>query len=286
VKRPGAAGADATEKPPVPPDPQAVAAARRKAMMGLKQVHFTVDYQYLSLDGGAVLPDSNVALPEDLHDIKGSVSYSHMVEPRRLWGFRASIGSASDSPFASSDVIAVNGLGFYMHPSRKRDAWVFFLHYSNTRSLLNHVPLPGVAYFWRPNREFQLLAGIPFLFARWRPTKQWEFSVLGTPAPSGTVQAKFRPSRAAELYAALRLAVGDGFLREDREEDRERLYASANRAELGADIHLSRHLRLGVAGGYAFDRFIYEGEGFDERDENRIDLNDAAYGLVRLKARW
>ena len=42
-------------------------------------------------------------------------------------------------------------------------------------------------------------------------------------------------------------------------------------------INLTEDLTLDLSAGWAFDRMWFEGEDFDERGQNRLDLDDGLY---------
>jgi hypothetical protein len=47
-----------------------------------------------------------------------------------------------------------------------------------------------------------------------------------------------------------------------------------------------RHFGIEVYGGRAFDRFYFQGEGYSDRDDDRIDVRAGWFGAVRLNARF
>jgi hypothetical protein len=43
---------------------------------------------------------------------------------------------------------------------------------------------------------------------------------------------------------------------------------------------------LDVSGGFAFDRFWFEGEDFDDRGFNRINLTDGPFASANIRVRF
>jgi hypothetical protein len=41
-----------------------------------------------------------------------------------------------------------------------------------------------------------------------------------------------------------------------------------------------------LAGGYAFDRFAFEGESYSDRRENRIDIDAGPFVAARVSVRF
>jgi hypothetical protein len=51
---------------------------------------------------------------------------------------------------------------------------------------------------------------------------------------------------------------------------------SRHRSERGAE----------VSGGYAFDRFYFEGDSYSDRNENRIDVDGGPFVVGRIMVRF
>jgi len=47
-----------------------------------------------------------------------------------------------------------------------------------------------------------------------------------------------------------------------------------------------RLVAVNLSGGYAFDSFYFEGEDYDDRDQNRIDIENGPYGAFRVDVRF
>ena len=47
-----------------------------------------------------------------------------------------------------------------------------------------------------------------------------------------------------------------------------------------------RHFFAELNGGWAFDRFYFEGESYSDRRENRIDVGDGPWGAFRVGLRF
>jgi len=41
-----------------------------------------------------------------------------------------------------------------------------------------------------------------------------------------------------------------------------------------------------LSGGYAFDRFYFEGESYKHRNENRIDIHDGPFVVGKIMLRF
>lgn len=252
-----------------------------KGFGGIKKLSAVFSYENRRFGDGVLLPDTLDDIPPRFYDVKTSVTYSQVSSRRKLWGISASFGSASDEPFASSDLATTEAFFFLTNPVGKRDSWMFLLYYSNNRAVLNHIPLPGVAYFWKPNENLKVLAGIPFLFANWKVTDLFNMELTVNIAPGGRFKTKYSVSDKMEVFAGLDMK-SESYIREARTDKWDRLFFYESSLHAGATFTLGKTFEFEVKGGRKFDRYIFEGEGYEDRDENRIDLENCFFAAVAL----
>jgi len=240
-------------------------------------------FGYRKLEGSALLVDRGQWLPRDLYDVSVGSTIRYKLENDWIIGARTEVGSSSDKPFASDEELAVQATAFAQMPWRESLDWVFMLDYANNRSFGRHVPLPGAALHYYPNRSLDVLAGFPYSSVRWMPQ------------PKVTLTASYLIPRAVRAEAAYKLTDcltvyglyawdHESWFRHDRHDDADQLYYYEMRTELGLRWELLDGLGLEFAGGYAFDRFWYEGDEWEDRGRNDIDLEDACY--IRLGASY
>ena len=122
----------------------------------------------------------------------GQAAGTRSLGDRRGWGAGASVGSASDVPFHSIHETIFSAAARYEIPSKERNSWVFLLNYSNNRTFLNNVPLPGVAL---PMRRKKPRAVRPAAHRGWRVT----VSSIRSPSRMSTATPSTPPSRNATI---------------------------------------------------------------------------------------
>ena len=93
-----------------------------------------------------------------------------------------------------------------------------------------------------------------------------------------------------QLFRPLRVYAGfdwdhDWYLRAGRHVEDHRLFYYEKRLTGGLRFDL-RHVGFEVSGGYAFDRFYFEGESYSDRNHNRIDVEAGPFVAVRLGTRF
>jgi hypothetical protein len=252
----------------------------------VNELSLTAGLDAWDVDTGAVLPDTGETFPDHLWDVRAGANYRRLLGDGQLLGLRASVGSPSDKPFASDEEVSVDATGFYRLPAGEHAAWVFLLSYSNTREFCRHVPLPGVGWHWRPNPQLNLLAGVPFAAARWSPQAVPELNLSGSYILPRTVHARigYELTEATEVYTAFDWSH-ERWLRHDRPDDDDRLTFYSKQVRGGVVWRVGGNVTLEGFGGYAFDRFFFEGEDYDDRDQNRLDVSDGAFAGVKVRVR-
>ncbi|HPM85426.1 MAG TPA: hypothetical protein PLF81_32210 [Candidatus Anammoximicrobium sp.] len=234
--------------------------------------------QRLEISTSAVLPDSGLAVPDQLWDIQ--VGTMHIRQLANGWraGGMLRVGSPSDQPFAAVRDMTVTLLGFLTIPSGPRDAWNFSLFYSPTGQIV--WPIPGVAYVWRPSHQFQANLGIPFSL-EYRPIET--MTVTASYLPLNHVQVLVRQALGEfwSIYGGYR-TVTETFLLADRLHDRERTYIFDQRLTLGTQRKLARGWSLDLSAAYVFDRHIFQAEKFSGSRRDELAIAPGVAGTLQL----
>jgi hypothetical protein len=244
----------------------------------------SVRFQDLDTKTEAVLPATGAALPGSLWEIKFGPTYRHKFDNGWIAGANLTVGSASNQPFHSADELTVRGTAFLRVPQGERDAWFFTLNYSNYSDYLGGLPIPGIDYVYSPSERFTLVIGFPFTSVEWKPFDK--LTLQATYIPVRTVKAKVT----YEVFQPLRVYAGfdwdnDWYLRADRERASHQLFYYEKRLTGGVRFDL-RHVGFEVSGGYAFDRFYFEGYSYSHRNENRIDIHSGPFLIGKLSVRF
>jgi hypothetical protein len=245
---------------------------------------FHANLKALDISSGARLPDSCSPFPGELWDVRFGTTYRRRLANGWTGGGNLTIGSPSDRPFASGDEILVAASGFLRVPAGEKDAWLFLLNYSNNREFLPNVPILGVAYHYRPDERLNVLAGVPMTVIGWEPLERL------TVDASYFVPREVRAQVSYALLDSLRLQAGfdwtnQRFFRHDRQDDDHRLSYYEKRVALSARWDIRKNVWLDLAGGWAFDRFWFEGEGYGDRGDDRLDLSDGPFVRLQLGLR-
>lgn len=252
-----------------------------------RQVLLSARLGLLALDTNAVLPDSGRRLPQELWSPGLGLEYRQTLSAQRAWGLSLAADSPSDRPLAGSRDLGLRASSYLRLPQGDRDAWLLMLYYDYDRNndLLGGFPLPGLAYLYNPAPSFQALLGAPFMALRWQPAQDWDVNLSYFIPRSARARVAYKLSPGLRPYAQASFSHESWYL-SDRTHSENRLFFYEKRAGLGVEFTLTRGLVLDLGGGWAWDRFFFEGENYDDRHQNKIELGSGAYLGAQLGLRF
>jgi hypothetical protein len=235
----------------------------------------------LELATDAVLPDSGLAVPNQLWLVETGFMHVRPLDNGGSIGGTFLFGSASDRPYAAGRDLTLMTVGFYNRPAaRADDEWSFSVFYSPTSQL--PYPLPGIAYVWRPSDRFEAKIGLPPA-VEWRPTDDWTFTANYFPLVNFNATARRRLADTLSLIAFYRSDTEIYFLA-DRRQDDQRFFVFDQRAAVGLEQMLGRGFSLEATASYIFDRKLFQGTSFSS---NRTDVVTFGDGLgLSLQLLW
>jgi hypothetical protein len=230
-----------------------------------------------------VIPQSGFIVPAKLWDVSGGGNFSRRLGDRRGWGLGASVGSSSDVLFHSIHETNVSAAARWEMPSGERNSWLFLLNYSNNRTFLNNVPLPGFAYVLRePANGFTAVVGFPFALIRYAPDPDWTLSASVFGGANYSLEAA-RRMKPAIVYARLQREPRQ-WMRAGRADSSNRLIYDEKDVRLGARAPLGGRFGLDGSLGWSFDRRFSEARDAN-RSAPRFALRNAAVASVALSWR-
>jgi hypothetical protein len=240
---------------------------------------------FLDIDTTAIFPDTGGRFPSELWDVSAGLSYRHKFDNSWTAGAALTLGSASDKPFSSWDVMYLRFAAMLRVPQGERNSWIFTLIYATDETIFGeNVPIPGVAYAWVPSDWFTAVIGFPFSMIQIKPVEKVTIDLEYYPFWTVRTRATW------EIFRPLRAYVGwqwdsDHYYRADRIEKPDKLFYREMRAYAGVRFDL-QHIGFEVTGGYAFNRFWFEGEGYSDRDDNRIDIANSWLVVGKINLRF
>ena len=235
----------------------------------------------LDINTGVKTPGFAGAFPEDLWDVRLGAGHRRKLDRGWLAGAMAEIGSASDAPFSGADVMTVTTTGYLRIPAEDDDAWLVMLRFQSELDALRGAPLmPGIAYHWVRDDRFQMLLGLPLAWAQWRPVDDLKFTGLAGPTAI-KADCSYALSSAVSLHAGYDWS-SQRFIRRKRRHGNERLFYYGQRVSAGVRWDVTPHVWVDAAGGYAFDRFFFEGKRYHNRHGRRFRIGDTPFVALRM----
>ncbi len=230
------------------------------------------------------LPTNPIVSGNDFYDQQYGFKMSYLEDSDNTWHMNTSYSSASDKPFINTDVSALAITLIRKHTIDPVSSWSLFLNYSNNRSFLNHVPLPGIAYsFTNTTRTQGWVLGFPFSLWWARPTEKISTSifVLLPATAKFTIGYMFKPP----FQMNLKLQLGqETYSLVDRRENEIRFYYETKKISAGLKTLMGTQTFLEVELGKIFSRSIYDGKSPINLTSDRVQLEDEWQMLATIQA--
>lgn len=122
---------------------------------------FIGNSQRTELREGLRFTDRNVTIPHKFYATNAGLAWSKSANEKR-YGVFGTYGRAGTGFWSNAGGGIVNVTGSMERPAKDGNSWLFFLSYSNNRTTLNNVPLPGFAYSIK-GESYRLILGVPFV---------------------------------------------------------------------------------------------------------------------------
>ena len=223
--------------------------------------------------------DNGKEAPNTLSRYEAGAQYSKQLPEKKSWGLRGSVGYAGDKPFNASKDTTYSLMANYNYPGEK-GFWSLFAFMSNNNPILNYVPLPGAAYFYK-TQNFTGVFGFPILSLQWTPVNPWAYSV-SIFGPTFQAEASYGHRDDLQFFVQHGFSV-QSYVPSDREERKDRLYLREQKLVLGLRHLLVPKVMLEIQGGRSFDRSMYIGKSFFKKERGQVDIVDDLYASFVLK---
>jgi hypothetical protein len=209
--------------------------------------------------------DFGFTVPKSMQSVSLGGGWDRELESGDGVGVTAAFGSDSDAPFRRLQDTTVNVTAFYHMPYGEHGTWHFFANYSNNRTFLNAIPIPGAIYSYvNPAKRLFWAAGFPLAFVSWGFTERWDLRASYIVPKTGSFEIGYKV-----LLPLTRVYVRienqqKPYLRNDREYFTEQLFLQRARAGLGIQSPLSKAWSFDFETGYEFARSFHEEENREE----------------------
>ncbi|WP_408096294.1 hypothetical protein ACJVC5_14730 [Peredibacter sp. HCB2-198] len=214
----------------------------------------------------------------DFYNIQGSIGYRRMLENNNFAFGSLSYGSASDRPFKSNRDNTLNA-NYIQKFSPK---WFGLLNYSNNRTFLNNIPLPGFFYVKEMTAERGMIIGFPIFYYMTPVGENYSLRYFGILPWTHRLKFLYTKYKFILPYIGYEQAP-QTYFRDAREERKDRFFWFERRVGMGVEGGLARGFRFDFYTGWAFDRQFYEARNFSEKKKFLINLESAPFAQLNLR---
>jgi hypothetical protein len=243
--------------------------------------------QETSVSTNAILPTTRTPFPGQLWNIWLGVNYFHTFDNGVTGAMIVEAGSASDKPFSASRNDSAAGTGLIIIPAGDRDAWILGLQASTNSQVLYNIPIPGAAYLYNPNDDFQAIIGLPYSAINYYPAKGFQLQLLYMFYTTVHARAIYRPTNDWQAYVGFDWA-NENYALASRQASDERFFYYEKRLLAGWQWFWSKHFAVELVGGYAFNRYFVENNGFSFSLSgfNRVDVGSGPFATLQFDYRF
>lgn len=222
----------------------------------------------------ASLPANTLTTSDDFYDLQYGLRMSYKENDEKAWHLNSAYGSASNKPFESGDVSTLSVTLMRKQTLDLNNSWTFFLNYSNNRTFLNGIPLPGAAYnHVGDDLKHGWVLGFPFSLYWARPVEKvsTSFFILFPSTLRAQIGYMFQP----RWQSNLKLQTGqDVFILANRQEKDVRFFYETKKLAVGLKRFLTLQNFFELELAKNFGRSIFNGKSSLNLTSDRVDLAD------------
>lgn len=249
---------------------------------GMEGLYIGGDASLLTLDSDVKLPETGVNLPDELYDLNLSIAYFHKLDNGWQVGGFIRGGSPSDKPFNSWEEVSARGAAFLRMPRGPNTAWLAYVGFDTISDF--PYPVPGFGYEFK-TKKIRGLVGLPFNSITAEPVENLKIDFSYIPLRTVNAKIAYGPKDLLQGYVSFDW-VNKRYLTVDRHDEDDRLFVYEKSVRAGIEVLKWKLVSIDAYGGYAFDREIFEGDEYDDRDHHAIKVEDGAFGGLAVRVRF
>lgn len=245
----------------------------------------TGHYDETRVHTNAILPTTMQAFPTQLISAALGVNYFRQLDNGRVAGVVLDVGSASDKPFNSGREILASGTAFLLTPRDENSSWFVGVNASTNSQVLYGIPIPGGGYFYHPSENLQAIVGFPFSVVSWKPAPDWQLQYVYAFLTTMHARAVYQPTQQWQAYAGFDW-TNENWRRAERVDENAHFFYYEKKLSTGFVWWFRPKVGLELSGGYAFDRYFSEIDGFKLVGDNTVRVGDGPYCSAQIDVRF
>lgn len=231
-----------------------------------------------------VILNNGKTISENFYRYELGMQYFKRLPEKRMFTVRVSAGYVGDDPSQYSRDASYSLNLTYGEPSHGENSngyWMYMVYMTNNSSFINYFPIPGVVYLYK-TAEFTGLFGFPILSLQWTPSELWSysFSLFG---PNLQTETSFGDRRKVQMFMNYSFNQ-QSYIPHERAEDRDRLTLQDQKLSMGFRMSVLKMAQLELQIGRTYDRSIYIGRGFMNKDGGVAGLDPDWFSQLSFKA--
>lgn len=246
---------------------------------------FTSHLDQMNVHTNAILPTTSQPFPNQLFNVAFGANYFRQFANGNVGGLVLDVGSASDVPFHSSSEILASGTAFLLMPQDDHSAWFVGVNASTNSQVLYGLPIPGGGYFYHPSEDFQAIIGFPFSVVSWKPARDWQLQYVYAFLTTMHARAVYQPTNQWQLYAGFDW-TNENWRRVDRPAPGDHFFYYEKRLAAGWLWWFAPNVGFEVSGGWAFDRYFTEVDGFQLVGSNTVRVGNGPFVSAQFDVRF
>jgi len=245
----------------------------------------TSHFDETSVHTNAILPTTMQAFPSNLFNIAMGVNYFHQYDSGKVGGVVFDVGSASDKPFQSGREILASGTAFLLTPRDENSSWFVGVNASTNSQVLYGIPIPGGGYFYHPSENLQAIIGFPFSVISWKPSTDWQLQYVYAFLTTMHARAVYQPTQKWQAYAGFDW-TNENWRRAERVNENDHFFYYEKKLATGFLYWFKPNVGFEMSGGYAFDRYFSEIDGFKLVGDNTVHIGASPYVSAQIDIRF
>lgn len=247
-----------------------------------RDIYFNANMYWASIKNDAGFDKTGASLPDNLYDIGVGGLFRQDFDNGWTFGARLRVGSASDKLFNTTDEVYLRSMVLLRVPHKEYTSWVFMASINTDGDF---PVFPGIGYAFPLSRGAYALVGLPFLAAGGQLTDKISFFFSYYPALNIDARVDYSVTERWTVYTGFKSRVRY-FSRAQREDEDDRIRLQDSRVFAGSSVRVTKRMHLGGKAGYVFGREFGEGDDINERKDNNIRLENAAFVSGSLQLRF
>lgn len=252
---------------------------------GRDTVVVTSHLDEMNVNTNAILPTTNQPFPGQLYNVAIGTNIFHQFDNGNVGGLVLDVGSASDVPFHSTSEILASGTAFLLIPRDDHSAWFVGVNASTNSQVLYGLPIPGGGYFYNPSENFQAIFGFPFSVISWKPARDWQLQYVYAFLTTMHARAVYQPTNNWQLYAGFDW-TNENWRRVDRPQSADHFFYYEKRLSAGYLWWFRPNVGFELSGGWAFDRYFTEIDGFQLVGNNTVRIGAGPFVSAQFDVRF